>query len=102
MRLSSKEIFAIKSAFQNIFGDFSFNLYLFGSRIDTKKKGGDIDLLVVVPAERKAVTVDNKSAVRLKIFETLTEQRIDITVATSEEITTDIFLQSIMSTAIEI
>ncbi len=102
MRLSSKEIFVIKSAFQNTFDDFSFKLFLFGSRADIKKKGGDIDLLVVVPADRKNFAVDNKSAVRFKIFKTLAEQRIDITVATSEEITTDIFLQSIMSTAIEI
>ncbi len=102
MRLSSKEISVIKSAFRTVFGDFSFSLYLFGSRTDIQKKGGDIDLLLVVPAERKTFAVDKKSAVRLKIFETLAEQRIDITVATSEEIKTDVFLLSIMKSAIEI
>ena len=44
MRLSTYEVDAIKDTFKDIFqnGD----IYLFGSRIDDDKKGGDIDLYI--------------------------------------------------------
>ncbi len=42
MRLSLVEIEAIKDSFKKVFG--AGNIYLFGSRVDNDKKGGDIDL----------------------------------------------------------
>lgn len=45
MRLSIKEINIIKNRVKTIFGDSK--IYLFGSRIDDSKKGGDIDLYIV-------------------------------------------------------
>ena len=45
MRLSIKEIDIIKNKVKTIFGDTI--IYLFGSRIDDTKKGGDIDLYII-------------------------------------------------------
>lgn len=45
MRLSDKEVKLIKSILQEIFKDVT--IYLFGSRLDDSKKGGDIDLFVI-------------------------------------------------------
>ncbi|MCD6258176.1 MAG: nucleotidyltransferase domain-containing protein [Helicobacteraceae bacterium] len=45
MRLSNKEIAIIKEKISAIFGDAV--IYLFGSRIDDAKKGGDIDLYII-------------------------------------------------------
>jgi len=45
MRLSEKEINIIKNTLENIFEDVT--VYLFGSRLDESKKGGDIDLFVI-------------------------------------------------------
>ncbi len=52
MRLSAHEAGHIKKSFHEYI-HFPFKLYLFGSRIDPLKKGGDIDLLVLVEDEQK-------------------------------------------------
>ena len=45
MRLTEREKESIKSVVHSIFGDAK--VYLFGSRLDDTKKGGDIDLFVI-------------------------------------------------------
>ena len=44
MRLRENEIQSIKTIFRDIFKDGE--IYLFGSRVDDSKKGGDIDLYI--------------------------------------------------------
>lgn len=100
MRLTAKEQKVLLSSFQTCLSDISFELFLFGSRADDKKKGGDIDLLVIVNAKDKEIVVERKSKIRIKIFETLPEQKIDITVASPEELVTEAFLQAVRPGAI--
>jgi len=45
LRLSQKELETIKSTARSIFVEVG--IYLFGSRVDDSKKGGDIDLYIV-------------------------------------------------------
>lgn len=49
MRLSEKEVRLIKTTVLEIFSNAK--IYLFGSRIDDTKKGGDIDLFIVSDTE---------------------------------------------------
>ncbi len=80
MRLSTYEIDVIKDTFKDIFqnGD----IYLFGSRIDDNKKGGDIDLYIKLssPLQIKDMMA-KKSKFRLKLEDKIGEQKIDIIIS---------------------
>lgn len=100
MRLSPKEIKAITESFFVCLTGFKYTLYLFGSRVDAHKKGGDIDLLCVVDPIQKEPAVNLKSQIKNEIFKTIPEQKIDITIASQDELKTNVFLQSILDEAI--
>ena len=53
MRLSKDEVNVLKKSIKEL--DNKAKLYLFGSRVDNNKKGGDIDLLIV-PQNRENIT----------------------------------------------
>jgi uncharacterized protein len=75
MRLSDRERNAIVTAVHRY--DAQAQVFLFGSRVDDAKKGGDIDLMVrsasIGPAERRRI--------RRTICDAIGEQKIDILVA---------------------
>ena len=62
MRLKEKEIAVIKDIIANVFGDA--RVYLFGSRLDMSKNGGDIDLFVV--AKESSLEQKIKALAKLK------------------------------------
>lgn len=75
MRLQFAEIQTIIRVAKEIYGE-SVKVYLFGSRLDDGKRGGDIDLLVRTEGERKNVLARVRMLARLK--HCLGEQKIDI------------------------
>nr|VFK38380.1 MAG: Nucleotidyltransferase domain-containing protein [Candidatus Kentron sp. SD]VFK43523.1 MAG: Nucleotidyltransferase domain-containing protein [Candidatus Kentron sp. SD]VFK79582.1 MAG: Nucleotidyltransferase domain-containing protein [Candidatus Kentron sp. SD] len=75
MRLTTHEISAIKSAINR--RDPKAEIYLFGSRTDDGKRGGDIDLLVM----SKRIDAGGKTAIIMELHDRLGEQRIDMIVA---------------------
>ena len=80
MRLIEKEIISIKKKFKEIFNDG--DIYLFGSRVDDNKRGGDIDLFISLPylLETKEF-LSKKSQFRLALYDEIGEQKIDIVLA---------------------
>ncbi|MEW6606154.1 MAG: nucleotidyltransferase domain-containing protein [bacterium] len=50
-------------------------VYLFGSRVDDKKKGGDIDIMIL--SDRK-ISWKEKAKIKWRYFEKFGEQKIDI------------------------
>ena len=74
MRLNEKYIKVIKKYFFEIFNHGE--IYLFGSRADDSKKGGDIDLYLVVEDKRNIFR--KKIKYLSKIKRELGEQKIDI------------------------
>lgn len=75
MRLKDFEHNAIVSTVK--FFDNDATVYLFGSRVDDSKKGGDIDLLVL----SDILTSKDKRSIKMRLYELLEEQKIDLLIA---------------------
>lgn len=72
MRLSKKEIETIKAVIAKY--DRSAGVHLFGSRVDDKKKGGDIDLLVF----SDNLNFNDNLKIKIELKEIIGDQKIDI------------------------
>jgi predicted nucleotidyltransferase len=75
MRLKPEEITAIKETVHALDGEAM--VYLFGSRVDDSKRGGDIDLLVM----SQTLTRSDAGKIRWRLWELMGEQKIDILIA---------------------
>jgi len=73
MRLDKKDREIIVTTIEDVFG--KVKVYLFGSRLDDDKKGGDIDLFIV--SEEKSNLFEKKIKVLSKLERTL-HKPIDI------------------------
>ncbi len=74
MRLSQRYIVTIKKYFHEFFNEG--DIFLFGSRTDDSKKGGDIDLYLVVKNHNNLFEKKIKFLSRIK--RELGEQKIDV------------------------
>jgi uncharacterized protein len=77
MRLREDERYTIKKLTKMFFGEDA-KIYLFGSRVDDGKKGGDIDLYI--ETRKKDKIIERKIKLLVKLKEALGDQKIDITV----------------------
>lgn len=82
MRLTTTEQLLILKAFKEVFK--TGKVYLFGSRVDDTKKGGDIDLYLIIDENIK-----NKHELKIKFLTKLEkylgEQKIDIVIANNTD-----------------
>ena len=72
MRLYEDQINVLKNKLYSI--SSTAQLYLFGSRVDDTKKGGDIDLLIV----SNEITKKDLRILRIEFFKHFGEQKIDM------------------------
>lgn len=93
MRLNEEEISAIKEIVQEL--DREAKVYLFGSRVDDSKRGGDIDLLIM----SQNLTRDAVGKIRWRLWECLGEQKIDILIAQD---TTDPFVRIALKEGVQL
>ena len=77
MRLTPFQLKTIQTTFRQCFGEKD-HLWLFGSRVDDKKKGGDIDLYVQTPELDTKKLDSQRSKFLLTLYNILGEQKIDI------------------------
>jgi predicted nucleotidyltransferase len=73
MRLTPQQIELLKHKIQAYLPESQ--VYLFGSRVDDMKKGGDIDILVLAD---RVLSFQEKFAVKLAFYQQFGEQKIDI------------------------
>ncbi|HBK53168.1 nucleotidyltransferase family protein [Syntrophomonas wolfei] len=78
MRLSGHEINSIKETVKNV--DQDARIYLFGSRVDKKKRGGDIDLLIFSYKLKE----EDRFRIKRDLWEQIGEQKIDIIIVRDE------------------
>ena len=76
MRITENEISAIKSLAKKNFGNGTL-VFLFGSRIDDDKKGGDIDLFIT-NKEKSKLTISCKIEFLTELKLLIGEQKIDV------------------------
>jgi predicted nucleotidyltransferase len=77
VRLSKKDLQNIKICFLKHFGP-SDHLWLFGSRVNPLKKGGDIDLYVETHEADPKIANDHKINFVNNLWLTLGDQKIDV------------------------
>ncbi len=95
MRLNPEIIDFFKSELNQLFDNYE--LYLFGSRTDDRKRGGDIDLLIL--ADRR-LHLKEKLQLKAKFYFKFGDQKIDIVSFTFEE--NDPFKHYILDYAIKL
>ena len=79
MRLSNKEVEIIQEKIATVFGDTI--VYLFGSRVDDTKQGGDIDLYIIPKVDNDIF----KKKMKIKtILEDALYKPVDIVIAKNE------------------
>ncbi len=86
MRLKKEDIKSIKRITKECFG-VNAQIYLFGSRVDNKKRGGDIDLYI--ETKMKENIFEQKLKMIRMLHYILGEQKIDIVI---NNYTTDKFI----------
>ncbi len=83
MRLTDQQVDAIKRAAAEIYGEAA-QVWLFGSRVDDRKRGGDIDLLIRPPECARHALIDK---IRLlgRLEQALGERKIDVVIETAHD-----------------
>jgi predicted nucleotidyltransferase len=78
MRLSDHEIASILKTARQIYGN-DVQVYLYGSRVDDTKKGGDIDLLITSSeSDANLLNLENKLNFLAELQDKIGDQKIDV------------------------
>jgi uncharacterized protein len=96
MRLEESDARGIADAVRAL--DPAAQVFLFGSRVDDSKKGGDIDLLVLSEIMR----FDDKISLLIALEACLGERKIDLVLRRPDSVLADPFVQSILVSAVRL
>ncbi len=78
-------------------------VYLFGSRVREETRGGDIDLLCILPSSQDIRPIKSqKNQILESLKHEIGDRRIDLRICVESDFDDDPFLQSIRSTMVEL
>jgi len=100
MRLTETQIHAITSLGRKFFGEKT-KIFLFGSRTDDTKKGGDIDLFISNTDESR-LTLNIKILFLAELKQLIGDQKIDVVLDNAGTRQKQNFYHSILSQQIEL
>jgi predicted nucleotidyltransferase len=100
MRITENEISIIKILAQKIFGKGTM-VYLFGSRVDNAKKGGDIDLFIT-NKDKTNLTISSKIEFLTELKLRIGDQKIDVILDNSHIRQKKQFYRTITKQAVEL
>lgn len=101
MRLSIKEQEDLINTLTPLLAHTQAELKLFGSRVNDDAKGGDIDLLLILPNDSiYTQLLEKKLNLLVEFKQKLGDQKIDLLLATSDMISSDPFLEMICENAV--
>ena len=98
MRLTKEQIYFIQSSANLVFGE-GVGVFLFGSRVDDKLKGGDIDLLI--KADEDKMNIRNKALFLVDLKKKIGNQKIDV-VFDKESKKDEPFLKSVKLSSLQL
>ena len=95
MRITDEKIKLLKSTILSILPDAK--VYLFGSRVDDNKKGGDIDILIIAD---RALNFIEEGKIKRQFFKHFGAQKLDL--GNSQQITHPSCLSFCLSSALQL
>lgn len=101
VRLTSKEIAAIRSVILTTLSAAQPKIFLYGSRVQDSLTGGDIDLFVL----RKSWSIEDHKKLalllaRLKMHPDIGDRKINLSLVTPEDLTSDPFWKTVVASAV--
>lgn len=92
MRLKKNDILGIINGIEPFITTTPVDLRLYGSRVDDHKKGGDIDLMLIVPAEALNYLKEIKHHILAEIKKNIGDRKVDLLICDASSIESDPFL----------
>ncbi|EDP73584.1 nucleotidyltransferase domain-containing protein [Hydrogenivirga sp. 128-5-R1-1] len=94
VRLKEEEINVIKTTIKQF--DPEAKIFIYGSRADLSKKGGDIDILII----SDKISLQEQLKIKAKLITKLGDRKIDLVIAKNPKETS--FVEMIYNQAVEI
>ena len=100
MRLTSEQVTLIKTALDQVFPEWmQGELFLYGSRVDDQLKGGDIDLVLVIPDQALLnIQVPTSSQITVRLKQFIGDRKIDFTVLSQSATSAPFWQQALIKT----
>lgn len=100
MRLTVEEIQGLNNAVKKYLSEYELRVY--GSRTDDSKKGGDIDLLLIVGPDNLNTTLSIKHLLLVEMKNNIGDQKIDLTLCDAKKLQEEPFLSMVIKQSIDI